>query len=48
MSHDADPSHEFDSFDVAMSAILRAKPKVVKAAVDAEIQANTEARGAKR
>lgn len=39
---------EQSRFNQAMKAILRADPKVVKAAVDAEIQANTaerEARG---
>jgi hypothetical protein len=39
---------EFAQFEEAMGSILRADPKAVKAAVDAEIQANTaerEARG---
>ncbi len=35
---------EFRKFNEAMNVILRANPKVVKAAVDAEIQANTAKR----
>lgn len=38
---------EFAKFDKAMSAILRADPKAVKAAVDAEIDAHTAERKAK-
>jgi hypothetical protein len=39
---------EKDTFDEALKSILRADPKAVKSALDAEIQANTterEARG---
>jgi hypothetical protein len=42
---------EKQTFDQAMKSILRASPKAVKAAVDAEIQGNTaerEARGEKK
>jgi hypothetical protein len=38
---------EKSSFDAAMDTILRADPARVKAAVDAEIQANTAGRLAK-
>ena len=38
---------EFQEFDKAMGAILRADPKAVKAAVDAEIDEHTAERKAK-
>lgn len=38
---------EFAHFNEAMSTILRADPKAVKSAVDAEIQANTAERKAR-
>jgi hypothetical protein len=41
-------NQEFDNFNSAMDAILRADPKAVKEAVDTEIKAHTaerEARG---
>jgi len=38
---------EFEQFNNAMRTILRADPKVVKNAVDSEIQANTAEREAK-
>ena len=38
---------EMEIFNEAMSAILRANPKAVKAAVDAEIHAHTAAREAR-
>lgn len=37
----------FEKFNTAMDEILRADPKAVKDAVDAEIQTNTEEREAK-
>jgi hypothetical protein len=40
-------STEFNNFNAAMGAILKADPKAVKAAVDAEIQAHTAERKAK-
>lgn len=40
-------SAEFDAFNAAMSTILKADPKAVKAAVDAEIQTHTAERKAK-
>jgi hypothetical protein len=40
-------SQEFSDFNKAMGAILRADPAKVKAAVDAEIQANTAERQAR-
>ncbi len=39
--------NERTAFDEAMKTILRADPRVVKAAVDAEIQANTADRKAR-
>jgi hypothetical protein len=44
-------SPEYDAFNTAISTILRADPAQVKAAVDAEIQANAaerEARGERK
>jgi hypothetical protein len=44
-------TREIEQFNKAMTAILRADPKAVKAAVDAEIQANIaerEARGERK
>jgi hypothetical protein len=38
---------EKEQFDTTMAAILRADPKAVKAAVDAEIRANTAERKAR-
>jgi|HubBroStandDraft_3_1064219.scaffolds.fasta_scaffold961203_1 hypothetical protein len=38
---------EFDIFDQAMETILRANPKAVKEAMEAEKQANAEKRKAK-
>jgi hypothetical protein len=40
-------SAEFNTFNIAMGTILKADPKAVKAAVDAEIQAHTAERKAK-
>lgn len=40
-------SSEFQQFNAAMSSILRADPKIVKATVEAEIQANTAERQAR-
>jgi hypothetical protein len=40
-------SAEFKAFNKAMGTILRADPKAVKAAVDAEIRAHTAERKAK-
>ena len=34
-------SNEYQKFNMAMTAILRANPKAVEAAVDAEIEAKT-------
>jgi hypothetical protein len=39
-------NREFHDFDKAMQTILRADPKTVKAAVDAEINAHTAERKA--
>jgi len=41
-------SKEFQAFDKAMSTILRADPKAVKAAMEAEKKANAEKRKAKK
>ena len=41
-------SKEFTQFDKAMGTILRADPKAVKAAMEAEKQANAEKRKAKK
>lgn len=41
-------SEEFSAFDCAMTAILRADPKAVKEAMDAEKRANAEKRKAKK
>ena len=41
-------SSEFKNFDAAMSAILRADPKAVKEAMEAEKRANAESRKAKK
>jgi hypothetical protein len=38
---------DFNEFDKAMRTILRADPKAIRDAVDAEIRANTAARRAK-
>lgn len=38
---------EFESFNAAIDTILKADPKAVKVAVDAEIHANTAERAAK-
>lgn len=40
-------SKDLENFDSVMRVILNADPKAVKAAVDAEIQANTEVREAR-
>lgn len=40
-------SREFEQFDMSMDTILHADPMAVKAAVEAEIRANTAARKAK-
>jgi hypothetical protein len=39
---------QYSAFDSAMGAILRADPKAVKAAMEAEKKANDEKRKAKR
>ena len=44
-------SQEFQQFNAAMGTILKADPATVKAAVDAQVQANTaerEARGERK
>ncbi|TCK75262.1 hypothetical protein [Acidipila rosea] len=41
-------SKEFEQFDDAMNSILRADPKVVKEAMEAEKKANAEKRKAKK
>lgn len=43
----AKQAEEFEKFNDAMSKILRANPAKVRAAVDAEIEANTAEREAK-
>lgn len=44
----AKTAQEFERFDDAMKTILRADPKAVKAAMEAEKRANAEKRKAKK
>jgi hypothetical protein len=48
MMESAMSKSEFDKFDAAMSTILKADPKAVKAAMDADKAANAKKRKAKK